>query len=234
MTTFPHTANKWIAPLALAALLAGCASTAEQQGPEVTPDGLVRVENTRAEAVYRHPDADFGQYQRVYLVDAEVAFRKNWLRDQNRDATTISYRLTQEDADQIKAAVAAEFRRIFTEELEKGGYPVVDSMKSEGSNEDLLVLMPAIVNLDVTAPDVRSPGRSRTYTASNGSMTLYLEFHDAITGAILGKVADSQQVRDRGYMNITNSVTNKAEADRMLRRWAQLLVKAMDKAHGRA
>ena len=54
-----------------------------------------------------------------------------------------------------------------------------------------------------------------------------------ITGALLGKVADSQAVRDRGYMNITNSVTNKAEADRMLRRWARMLVARLDKIHGK-
>ena len=64
-------------------------------------------------------------------------------------------------------------------------------------------------------------------------MTLYLELRDAITGDTIAKIADSQSVRDRGYMNITNSVTNKAEADRMLRRWAQLLVNGLDHAHGR-
>ena len=222
------------APLALAVLIGACASSgSEPQLPAQTEDGLVRVENTKAEAVYRHPDANLGVYSRVYLVDAEVAFRKNWLQDQNRDASTLSSRLTQDDADRIKAAVATEFRRIFTEELEKGGYPVVETLKSDTSNEDLLVLVPAIVNLDVTAPDTRSPGRTNTYTTSNGSMTLYLEFKDAITGALLGKVADSKTVRDRGYMCITNSVTNKAEADRMLRGWARLLVAGLDKAHGR-
>lgn len=214
-------------------LLGACAGAQKESLPDVTNEGLVRVENTSAEAVYRDPNADFSRYNRVYLADAQVAFRKDWLRDQNRDSTSVNRRLTQEDADRIKAAVAQEFTRIFTEELEKGGYPVETDLNSGRSNDDLLVLVPAIVDLDVTAPDVQTPGRSRTYTASNGSMTLYLEFRDAITGDVIGKVADSQSVRDRGYMNITNSVTNRAEADRMLRRWAQLLVKGLDRAHGR-
>ena len=64
-------------------------------------------------------------------------------------------------------------------------------------------------------------------------MTLYLEFHDAVTGALLGRVVDSQAAPDTGYMQISNSVTNKAEADRMLRKWAQKLVERMDAVHGR-
>jgi hypothetical protein len=35
-------------------------------------------------------------------------------------------------------------------------------------------------------------------------------------------------------MSISNSVTNLSEVDRMLRRWAQMLVGAMDRAHGKS
>jgi hypothetical protein len=214
-------------------LVGACATSQKEMLPERTEDGLVLVEGANAAVVYRNPDADLSGYNRVFLADVQVAFRKDWLRDQNRDSISVNRRLTQEDADRIKAAVAQEFRRIFTDELEKGGYPVATELNGGKPNDDLLVLVPAIVDLDVTAPDVPAAGRSRTYTASNGSMTLYLEFRDAITGDVIGKVADSQSVRDRGYMNITNSVTNKAEADRMLRRWASLLVQGLDRAHGR-
>ena len=64
-------------------------------------------------------------------------------------------------------------------------------------------------------------------------MTLVMQFRDSITGDVLGKVADSRQAPDRGYMQITNSVTNLAEADRMLRKWARLLVAGLDNAHGK-
>ena len=219
--------------LLLCLLLSACAGN-QQELPDTIDDGLVRVENTRAQAVYRNPDADMSRYNRVYITDVAVAFRKDWLRDQNRKQTSASQRLTQQDADRIKDAVATAFKRIFSEELEKGGYPVASTQNTGESNEDLLVLRPAIVDLDVTAPDVPTPGRSQTYTASNGAMTLYMEFYDAITGDLLGKVADAQASRDRGYMQITNSITNRAEADRMMRRWAQLLVKALDRAHGKS
>ena len=214
-------------------LASGCASTGTDALPEVDAYGLERVQGTRVEAVYRDPNADFSQFNRVAIAEVEVAFRKDWLRDQNRDRVSVSRRLTQEDADRIRAAVAKEFRRIFTDELQKGGYTVVNLDGSDNAADDLLVLTPAILNLDVSAPDVQAPGRSRTYTASAGSMTLYLEFHDALSGALLGRAVDSRSAPDRGYLSISNSVTNLSEVDRMLRRWAQMLVAAMDRAHGK-
>ena len=222
-----------VAMIGLALLLGACASSQKEDLPKVDKDGLELVEGSKAAAAYRNPDADFSQFNRVTIADVQVAFRKNWLRDQNQDRVALTHRVTQEDADRIKQAVANEFTRIFTEELEKGGYEVVDYEGFENAADDLLLLTPAIVNLDVTAPDTHSPGMSRTYTASTGSMTLYLEFHDSISGELLGRVVDSQAAPDRGYMTISNSVTNKADADRMLRRWAQSLVAALDRVHGK-
>ena len=214
-------------------LIGACATSTKEELPAVTEDGLVLVEGTRADAVYKLPDADFSQYERVYIADVEVAFRKNWLEDQNRERRSVSHRITQEDADKIRQAVAGEFSKVFTEELEKGGYPVVSSPGEAGPTDDVLALVPAIVNLDIAAPDTMSAGRTRSYTASAGSMTLYMEFRDAVTGALLGRVTDAQAAPDTGYMRVSNSVTNMAEADRMLRKWARKLVERMDDVHGR-
>lgn len=216
-----------------AALLVACASTGQDELPQTDQFGLQLVAGTKVQVAYVDPQADFSQFHRVAIEEVEVAFHKNWLRDQNRDRTSAGRRITQADADRIRAAVAAEFSRIFTEELEKAGYEVVSHDNFDNAADDLLLLTPAIINLDVTAPDVQTAGRSRSYTASAGAMTLYLEFHDALSGALLGRVLDSQRAPDRGYMSISNSVTNKSEADRMLRRWAQLLVAALDRVHGK-
>ena len=223
-----------VALVGVIALTGACASSQQQDLPEVDKDGLELVKNTRHSAAYVDPDADFSEFNRVSIAEVEVAFRKNWLRDQNDDRVALSRRVTQEDADKIKAAVAEEFTRVFTEELEKGGYEVVDYKGFENSAADLLVLAPAIVNLDVTAPDTMSPGMSRTYAASTGSMTLYLEFHDSVSGALLGRFVESRAIGDNGTtMQISNSVTNKADADREFRQWAQNLVAKLDEVHGK-
>lgn len=225
------TLMKALLALTAGALLGACASSPSQELPEVDSFGLHRADSSNVQAVYLDPEADFSQFHRVAIAPVEVAFRKNWLRDQNRDRTR---RVSQADADQIKLAVADEFKRVLTEELTSAGYAVVDLEGLDNSADDLLLLRPAILNLDVTAPDVQQAGRSRSFTASAGSMTLYLELNDALSGALLGRVLDSRAAPDRGFMSISNSVTNRSEATRIMRRWAQLLAQGLDRAHGKS
>jgi hypothetical protein len=127
--------------------------------------------------------------------------------------------------EKIKTGLAADLRKIFTEELQKGGYEVVQ----EGG-DDVLVLRPAIIDLDVAAPDTMEPGRSRSFSTSAGAMTLYLEVYDGASGEILVRAVDPKEARDNGRMMWQTSVTNRAEADRMLRKWAVLLREALDRA----
>ena len=54
-----------------------------------------------------------------------------------------------------------------------------------------------------------------------------------LTGALLGRVVDSQTARDSGFMQASNRVTNKAETDRMFGKWAQKLVERVDDVNSR-
>lgn len=225
--------SRLVALIGALLLVTACAGTEKQDMPKVSDDGLTLIEGTEMAAVYVQEGADFAEYKRLAIIDVGVSFRKNWMRDQNQDRMTSSHRVTQKDADKIKAAVAKEFTAVFTEELEKGGYTVVEYEGVDNSAQDLLVLRPNIVNLDVTSPDTMSTGRSRSYTASAGSMSLYLEFFDSVSSSLLGRVMDAESARDAGHMSISNSVTNKAEARRIMRKWAKLLVKKLDKVHGK-
>ena len=110
---------------------------------------------------------------------------------------------------------------------------MVDLDGADNSAQDLLLLRPAIINLDVTAPDTMTAGRSRTFTASAGSMTLLMGFYDAVSGSLLARVMDAEAAHDTGYMQISNSVTNMADANRIFRKWAKILVKKTDAAHGK-
>lgn len=196
----------------------------EQELPEVTEDGLHRVPDSRMAIVYAEPEADLSGYQKIQLLDAYVAFKKNWERDQrSRSADPLS--VTSRDVEKIKDRLSEEFRAVFTEELEKGGYPVVDA-----AGDDVLLVRPAIINLDVTAPDTMKAGRSRTYSKSAGEMTLYIELYDSITGDLIAKAIDRKADQDSGYYTWTNSATNKAAADRILKGWAEILVNALNEA----
>lgn len=199
-------------------------ATAATEAPtpaELTFDNLVPVPDARVAMAYIDPNADFSVFSRVAIMEPYVAFRSNWQRDQNRNRTR---NVSSRDMERIKEDVATLFERVFTERLEAGGYQVVDE-----TGDDVLVLRPAIIDLDVTAPDVRSPGRSRTFTSTTGAATLYIELFDAASGAIIGRAADRRSVRS-GAGNITwsNSVSNMADARRMVGRWADQLVTFLD------
>lgn len=204
------------------------AGEGEQDFPDVTEEGLHRVPDTEMALVYADPAADLSGYARVQLLDAYVAFRKNWERDQrSRSADPLS--LTSNDVNRIKKNLAQEFRAVFTATLEEGGYPVVDE-----AADDVLLLRPAIVNLDIAAPQTSRMGRGRTYVDSAGQMTLYIELYDSVTGDMIAKALDRQVDDSRtGFYTWANSSSNRAAADRILRGWAEILLDALNEAKGR-
>jgi len=190
--------------------------------PEYTVEGLKLVPDTRnIAAVWAEPGANLAQYDRVYLVEPYVAFKKNWQRDQNR--STMKVRTS--DMDRIKIDVKELFMEVFSEELENGGYTLATERA-----EDVLIVKPAIIDLDVNAPDIMSSGRTTTYAQSAGSMTLYLELYDSETDDLLAKALDPRADRESGFMQWQTGPANRAAAKRMMQPWAEALRKALDKA----
>jgi Protein of unknown function (DUF3313) len=218
--------------LSLALLVMGAAAAAlgpamAADEPPAEWDGLVRVSSKQLDHLYKLPEADFSGYKRVRLDPIEVEFDKNWKPNQHERSP--SRRLTNEDIEKIKQALAEEFRKVFTEELTKNGYPVVAE-----SDDDVLRVSAAIVNLYITAPEKMSAGRSRTYTTNAGHMTLVVELRDSVTGKLMARAVDTVQGRDTGNFQITNSVTNMSSARTALSKWARVLREGLDDATGRA
>jgi hypothetical protein len=128
--------------------------------------------------------------------------------------------------ERIKQQLSELFREVFTAELTKdNGYVMTDE-----AGEHVLTIKPAIVDLDIAAPDTDTPVNSKAYTDSAGKMTLKLELYDSVTGDLLAAASDRRQSPYRGYMQWTNSVTNRADATRMLQQWADGLRKRLDEA----
>jgi hypothetical protein len=202
-----------------AALSLGCPSelSAAEAAPQVSPDGLHLVKQTKTRLVYVKPGATFSQYQRVKLLDCYVEFQKDWQQNYNRDAMTLGGQVTDSDVQRMKSALASEFKRVFTRELQKGGYQVVDS-----NGPDVLLLRPALVNVIATAPDIQTANMQRTVVRSAGQMTLFLEVYDSATSTLLGRVLDAR-ADNSGIAQQANRVTNTAAADQLLTSWADEL-----------
>ena len=207
--------------LGLAAMPA--ALPAETDPPEVSLEGLELVEKDRRGELYADPGIDWSVYDEIQLDQATVAFRRNWQRDQNRYQP---FKVRADDMERIKTSLGELFDRVFTEELTRdGGYTI-----TQESADNVMRITPRIVDLDVYAPDTRTAGISRSYTESVGRMTLKLEIYDSVTGDLIATASDRRESPRRGYMQWTTSVTNNAEARRMLQRWAKGLRERLDQA----
>ena len=129
----------------LVGLLASFSAFGKQELPQITEEGLHLMQDTPLAVVYAKPGVDLGVYNRVLLVDATVAFKKHWQRDQNRSRIKVNTK----DMEKIKTGLAELFEQVFAEKLSEAGYEL-----TEERAEDVLVVRPAIINLDVYAPDV--------------------------------------------------------------------------------
>jgi hypothetical protein len=188
--------------------------------PEVTHDGLHLVPHSSMETAWVKPGEDFSQYSRVGLLDCYVAFKKHW-RLNHQGVRTY-------DMDRIKKSLAEEFRKVFTEELQKNGYPI-----ATGSAKDVLLVRPAIINLDIVAPDTGSDVDSITFTTSAGTMELYVELYDSESNEILARAVDQRRARHIGDVEETSFSTNSDDARRLLKHWADLLIEKLDEVHGK-
>ena len=198
---------------------------ADKNAPAVNDEGMELVKDTKYTTIYADPGADLGVYKQIWLQDASVAFKKNWQRDQNRHTRNTSNRVKDSDVERIQSDVATLFRDVFTAELLDGGYQL-----AEQPGEDVLIAKPAIVDLDVIAPDLRTANRSFSYSESAGEMTLVLELYDSLTNDKIVTAKDRKRDYRHGYLEWRTSVSNRATAKRMMASWARAFREQLDEA----
>jgi hypothetical protein len=212
----------------LAAMTAAPGWSAEDEPLGVSFDGLTLIEHADADVTYVLPEADFSLYNRFMIMEPEVAFRRNWQRDVNRGTRSPAQRVNTRDMERIKSQMSELFLEVFTQELTNGGFMIV-----EEPDEDVLILRPAIVNLDVAAPNTQTANRTQTFVANAGSASLFIELYDSLTGQILARAVDSRSARTSSAFQWASSVTNRAEARNALRIWARTLVDSLNEVRER-
>ena len=209
--------------LTLIALTLGIGSPAlakEKKLPDTSHDGLTLQKDTKLDAVYLRDGADLSQYTKVAMEMPQVAFRKNWQRDHNAGERELSRRISDDEMDKLKKKFADEFIKIFVDELRKAGHEVTKDFA-----DDVLLLAPALVEIDITAPSSnQTTGINRTYAANPGQMSLYMELYDSVSGQIIARVLDTKGGRNMPAFQVTTKGSNTAAVDRALRAWAGILI----------
>lgn len=205
-------------------LLTGCATPP----PAVSHDGLHLVAQKSFDELYLKPDVSLAQYTAIRLEPCTVAFRADWLRNQNSNRTVGRSRITEEDMQVISERLARSCDKHFLEALEDE--PTYNIVGDDATGETVLEVHPSIIDLDVTAPDTNEPSITRTYTTSSGEMTLLLEAYDGASGEIVARVTDEKEDFDNMQLEWTNRATNMADANRYLRSWTRSLRNSLDAA----
>jgi Protein of unknown function (DUF3313) len=183
-------------------------------------DGLQKTKIKGVDLAYVRPGVSLAQYNKVMLDPVEVAFAKNWKPEQ----TASHLRLSQEERDRIQQELSKPAADTIADTLsKKDGYPIVTAPAP-----DVMRLSTALIDVYINAPDVQTPGRSRTYVMNAGSMTLVAELRDSETGALLARVLDQREARDNVGMTWSSSVSNSAEARNLVSQWAKILRSRLD------
>ena len=143
-----------------------------------------------------------------------------WIIGGNSSMSAPGARLTSRDVENIRTAFADGFEEILAAGLAKAGWDV-----GVTNGPDVLRLTPLLVDVYVNAPDKPTAARTDTYTVRAGEAAVALEIRDAETGQLLGRAIDRRYTSSHGdLLTLTNRVTNRADFERLLKRWTQIFV----------
>lgn len=162
-----------------------------------------------------HPDADFSQYNKLYLWEATFEYR-----DVGPARSTRSSMMnTRKREFGINDSDRAKFEEIVAEAFVKG---IQRGKRFEVVNDigpDTIIMRGGALDIVSLAPP-QSVGRSDIYLASVGEATLVLELLDAETGDVLAVVSERRKIgsgRIDEFSRPATSVSIMSE----IRRWAQ-------------
>jgi hypothetical protein len=204
----------------IVALLPSLAFAATEP-PERTPDGLVRVENSRAAVAYVRPNTDWAKYKTVYISPLVIPQKvRNTAPKGERPGFGESFIMRDKDV----AAIQKAYMDAITEEMNKSGFSVVTT---EGPST--LVVASQLLNVTLNAPLESSrqnyTGRGSTWTEGAGSMAMAVVLADGESGTVVAQGADRSYSHSMWGMN--TRVSNLNDARRAFRTWSRELREAL-------
>jgi hypothetical protein len=213
----------FLVPLLLVVTMAAAQNASQRRAVTdvLSYDCLQQITVRGIDMAYALPGATLSGYTQFLIEPVTVQFARNW----KPTVAGSSRRLSSDDQEKIRSSVSKIVYDAFIDELKKGGYTLATA-----AGPEVLDVKPVIINLFVTAPDVMTPGRTRTFTASAGEMTLVAELADSETAQVIARVLDRRQARSTGTFRLSNSVTNANEARIAATAWAKILRNGLDNA----
>lgn len=223
--------KKYLASVAMLFLVAACSSTPQVQtgdGAEVIGDNLHRVDNSKADVAYIDPDANFSKYTKVMI--RPLGVNKIEVIQPSKTGTSMSRR-DWELTDADKQMLQDTFHSAMLKNLQdKGDFPLVDE-----PGDDVLEIGAMITAIAPSAAKddgrSRAMGRSYVITDGSGAIAVAVAFGDSETGEVLALIKDSRS--SSSHWGLNNSVTNKADVQRMFNSWAMQINSSLVEVSGK-
>lgn len=214
------------------AVAAGGPDTRAEAATAWRAEGLQAITVRGMDVAYAQPGASLPAFHSIVLKPVTVSFQKNWARSA---AIPTGTRLTARDTDRIRGDLSDVVNREIKREFEKGGWRVVDAPGAGVLEVDV-----RIVDLFLNAPDLSTPGISKSYTRSFGQLTLVGQLRDSATGTVVMRLLDHSTGHDHATFIRTTRVENTREVGfvasdwaRAVRRQLELARVAGDRSNGR-
>ena len=210
------------AALLIVLLFAGCAS---QPAPRVDAsaarsfDGLVPLEGTLMTQVWVREGFTLEGYEKVLLESAGIQYRP---------VTTINSKGQRNAATEfpISAEQKAELERTITEEFERALDRLTLPQVTE-PGPDVLRVRGYMLDVVSRIPPANASS-NHYFIESVGQATFVVELIDSQTGTVLVRALDTRSASTPGYTYRSNAATNLAQVRRLIARWADLLVDALN------
>lgn len=216
----------WFVATAMVLLLsAGCATSTPtlDTSAEAEPsfDGLSPMQDTVADRIWVRPDFDLSGYTKLLVRPAGILYRpvKRTSRTRAGRSSSSTFPMTDQQKSRLLEIVSEEFNKALGE-LKR--YEIVNEPGPE-----VLLLTGALLDVVSRVPPEQA-GRVDFYLSSVGEATLLIELADSQSGTTLVRVLDRRAAARQGYAQRSSVVTNRAEARRLARSWANLLVKRLE------
>ncbi len=219
--------NRALLPLAMLAICLAShtptVSAASDEPAQAETPWLTPTESPSFDELRIDPETRLDGFRAYYVETPTVAFRDNWQRDQNRHK---NLKVKDRDVERIRNDMSDLFQEVVTEAFLDAGYAL-----AEAPGEGVLVVRPAIEELDIIAPDVPTTSRTYTYSQSAGAMTLAVELVDGGTGRAVLQASERKRDPDRQFFEWRTRPNNTAVARRMMRTWAGNLESVVSEEH---
>ena len=208
------------------AVMADVESTPVAIDTAVNDEALVERSSRDFNELRVDPSLRMDDYEAVFILEPTITFRDRWQRDQNRYQKT---KVTDRDVARIQADMSQLLKDVLGTKFEDAGFAL-----AEGHGDGVLVVEPAIVELNIIAPDTPNTSRSFTYSDSAGSMTLVLSLKDGASGKTVLTLSDRKRDPQRGFLEWRTRPYNTSIARNMMRGWADDLIETLQDSPERA